>query len=150
MKLITHIIALSFLLMSSAYADNGLITIKSHHGVDATVERLENVLDERGMTIFARIDHTKAAEDVGIDLRPTQLLIFGNPMVGSKLMMCAQSAGIDLPLKALVSQDEQGDVWFSYNAPSYLADRHQAQGCDRLVENMSKAMASFAQLATQP
>ncbi|GAL11764.1 putative exported protein [Vibrio astriarenae] len=147
MKQLTILLALFF--VTTAQASNGLIKLKSQYDVETTVERLENALVEKGMMLLTRINHAQAAKDVSIKLRPTQLLIFGNPAVGSKLMQCSQTSGIDLPLKALITEDEQGQVWFTYNDPSYIATRHQAEGCDKLVENMGKAMAGFARAATQ-
>ncbi|WP_394244539.1 DUF302 domain-containing protein [Vibrio astriarenae] len=147
MKQLTILLALFF--VTIAQASNGLINLKSQYDVETTVERLENALVEKGMMLLTRINHAQAAKDVSIKLRPTQLLIFGNPAVGSKLMQCSQTSGIDLPLKALITEDEQGQVWFTYNDPSYIATRHKAEGCDKLVENMSRAMAGFARAATQ-
>lgn len=96
-----------------AVAANGVITVKSAHDVSATVEKLLSALQEKGMTVFARIDHAAGAASVNLELRPTQLVIFGNPKVGSLLMQCSQSTAIDLPQKALIWQDVSGQVWLS-------------------------------------
>ena len=112
------------LTMSLAYADNGLIDVKSSYAVNKTADRLETVLKAKGMTIFARINHSEGAKKAGIELPATELIIFGNPKVGSPLMQCNRTVGIDLPQKALIWQDENGQVWLSYNDPQYLAKRH--------------------------
>ena len=103
---------------------NGLLQVASKYSVEETVKRLESVLAERGVQAFALIDHSGEAERVGMKMRPTKLLIFGNPKGGTPLMIAAPSLAIDLPLKALVSEDENGRVWISYNTPEYLQQRH--------------------------
>lgn len=101
------------------------------------------------MTIFARIDHAKNAETIGVSLRPTQLVMFGNSKVGSPLMACSQGVAIDLPQKIVVSEDENQQVWLTYNDPYYLVKRHDIQGCDPVIKKVSKALANFAQAAAQ-
>jgi uncharacterized protein (DUF302 family) len=113
------------------------------------MNRLEEIVKQKGMNVFVRIDHAAGAAKIGKPLRPTELLIFGNPQGGTPLMLCAQTAGIDLPLKALVWQDEVGKVWLGYNDPSWFASRHRAGQCGEVVQNMSKALAGFAQEATR-
>ncbi len=103
---------------------NGLLQVASKFSMEETVKRLESVLAERGVQVFALIDHSGEAEKVGMRMRPTKLLIFGNPKGGTPLMIAAPSLAIDLPLKALVSEDENGEVWISYNTPEYLQQRH--------------------------
>ena len=103
---------------------DGLTTIQSSYGPKETLNRLEAEIKAKGMTIFARIDHAEGAMEVGLSLRPTDLLIFGNAKGGTPLMQSIQTSGIDLPLKALVWQDASGDTWISYNDPSWLAKRH--------------------------
>lgn len=105
-------------------ADNGIVSKPSKYSVAETLDRLEAVLKSKGVTIFARIDHSGEAEKAGLKLRPTQLLIFGNPKMGTGIMEAAPSAAIDLPLKALAWQDESGKVWLAYNSPEYLQQRH--------------------------
>jgi uncharacterized protein (DUF302 family) len=131
-----------------ALATDGMISLPSHHSVGDTSDRLVNLLETKGMTVFSRIDHAAGAQKVGIDLRPTALIIFGNPKVGSPLMKCSQSAGIDLPQKALIYQDEQGQVWLSYNDPAYLKDRHQIKGCEQVLNKITGALNKFATGAT--
>jgi uncharacterized protein (DUF302 family) len=104
--------------------DRGMIDVLSPYSVPDTLSRLESILKERGLTIFARVDHSGEAERVGLKMRPTQLLIFGSPKGGTPLMVAAPSVAIDLPLKALAWEDESGRVWLSYNAAEYLQQRH--------------------------
>ena len=103
---------------------NGIVDVPSNHSVDETVERVKGILQSKGVTLFALIDHSGEAEKVGMKMPPTKLLIFGNPKGGTPLMLAAPSIAIDLPLKILVWQDAQGKVWLSYNSPEYLKDRH--------------------------
>ena len=131
-----------------ALATEGMISLPSPHSVNDTSNRLVKLLESKGMTVFSRIDHAAGAQKVGIDLRPTTLVIFGNPKVGSPLMKCSQSVGLDLPQKALISQDEQGQVWLSYNDPAYLKDRHQIKGCEEVLKKVSGALNKFATGAT--
>jgi uncharacterized protein (DUF302 family) len=117
--------------------DRGMIDVPSPYSVPETLSRLESVLKERGLTVFARVDHSGEAEKAGLEMRPTQLLIFGNPKGGTPVMIAAPSVAIDLPLKALVWEDERGRVWLSYNAPEYLQQRHGIP--PDLVKNLSGA-----------
>lgn len=105
-------------------ADNGIVTIPSSHSVDQTVQKLEGILTAKGVKLFALVDHSGEAEKAGMQMRPTKLLIFGNPKAGTPLMIAAPSVAIDLPLKLLVWEDGGEKVWVSYNAPSYLQARH--------------------------
>jgi uncharacterized protein (DUF302 family) len=139
-----------FFFASVTYADNGIISIKSSHDVKTTVDRLDNILREKGMTVFIRINHAEGAQKVGKKLRPTELVIFGNPKVGTPLMQCGQSVGIDLPQKALIWQDESGQVWLSYNDPKYLASRHSIKECGEIIKKIEKALGNFARMATMP
>jgi uncharacterized protein (DUF302 family) len=139
-----------FFLVSLAYADNGLITIKSPYDVKKTADRFENALNSKGMTVFIRINHAEGARKVGQNLRPTELVIFGNPKVGTPLMQCGQSVAIDLPQKALIWQDEAGQVWLTYNDPNYLANRHNLRGCAEVIEKIERALGNFAKTATMP
>ena len=142
---------ISILLFSStAIADNGLINIKSSHDVKGTVYRLEKALGEKGMTVFIRINHAEGAQKVGKKLRPTELIIFGNPKVGTPLMQCGQSVAIDLPQKALIWEDEEGQVWLSYNDPKYLAKRHGIKRCVEVIKKIDNALSNFAKAATMP
>src|SRR3984957_13306754 len=102
----------------------GIIDVFSRYSVPETLTRLRAILKEKGITVFALIDHSGEAEKAGLEMRPTQLLIFGSPKGGTPLMVAAPRLAIDLPLKALAWQDEQGRVWLSYNSPEYLQERH--------------------------
>jgi len=102
----------------------GIIDKPSNHSVDQTVENLKDILQSKGIKLFALVDHSGEAEKVGIKMRPTKLLIFGSPKAGTPLMLAAPSVAIDLPLKILVWQDDQGKVWVSFNSPEYLKERH--------------------------
>jgi uncharacterized protein (DUF302 family) len=104
--------------------ERGIIDVPSRYSVPETLERLEAILKEKGITVFALVDHSGEAEKSGLKMRPTQLLIFGSPKGGTPLMVAAPRLAIDLPLKALAWQDEQGQVWLSYNSPDYLQQRH--------------------------
>jgi uncharacterized protein (DUF302 family) len=139
----------SLAISSSVAADNGLISVKSTHDVKETADRLEAILAKKGMNVFARIDHAAGAKKAEMQLRPTELVIFGNPKVGTPLMLCDQSVAIDLPQKALIHEDEAGQVWLSYNNPAYLAERHQLQECSAVIEKVSGALKNFAKAATQ-
>jgi uncharacterized protein (DUF302 family) len=103
---------------------SGMVDIPSRYSVPESMVRLEAILKEKGLTIFARVDHSGEAKKVGLEMRPTQLVIFGSPKGGTPLMVAAPSLAIDLPLKALAWQDEKGKVWLSYNSPEYLQQRH--------------------------
>ena len=102
----------------------GIIDTPSNHSVDETVEKLKGILQARGITLFALVDHSGEAEKVGMKMPPTKLLIFGNPKAGTPVMLAAPSSAIDLPLKILIWQDAQGKVWVTYNRPTYLQERH--------------------------
>lgn len=138
------------LTLGPAYAADGLVAVKSSHDVATTMDKLQSIVESKGMNVFGRVDHAAGAAKADISLRPTQVLIFGNPKVGSPLMNCSQSIAIDLPQKALVWEDKNGDVWLAYNDPAYLKDRHATEGCDEVFEKVSGALANFAAGATAP
>ena len=129
--------------VTSARAAEGMINIESAFNVKETADRLEATLKEKGMTVFNRINHAQGAVDVDIELRDTELLLFGNPKVGSPLMQCRQSVAIDLPQKALIWQDQENKVWISYNDPKYLEQRHDITGCDAVISKIEKALAGM-------
>ena len=132
-------------------AVDGLIMIKSSHGPKETMERLEAEVKAKGLTVFARIDHAGGAAEVGLSLRPTELLIFGNAKGGTPLMQSDQTVGIDLPLKVLVWQDTSGDTLLSYNDPIWIAKRHGlGHEVDVTVKAMSAALDGIARTATAP
>jgi uncharacterized protein (DUF302 family) len=106
------------------FVASGIIDVPSRYSVPETVARLQSIVKEKGMTVFALIDHSGEAEKAGLTMRPTQLLIFGSPKGGTPLMVATPRLAIDLPLKALAWQDELGQVWLSYNSPEFLQQRH--------------------------
>lgn len=147
MNLVQAVAAIVLLaVLSVANAADGLVAVKSPHGAKATMDNLEELVKQRGLNVFARIDHAAGAAKVGKSLRPTEVLIFGNPQGGTPFMECAQSVGIDLPLKALVWEDAAAQVWLGYNDPTFLARRHGVAQCP-VVENLSKALAGLAESA---
>jgi len=129
---------------------DGLTTIASKFGPKETMDRLETAVRSKGLTVFARIDHAAGAAAVGMQLRPTEVLIFGNARGGTPLMQAYQVTGIDLPLKALVHQDAAGKVWLSYNDPAWIARHHHA-GAEiaTTVAALTKALEAFAKAATE-
>lgn len=135
--------AVVLMLSIPAYAaDSGIISKPSKYSVAETIDRYEAVAKEKGATIFARVDHSAGAEKVGMKMRPTQLLIFGNPKTGTPLMLSAPSMAIDLPLKVIAWEDDKGKVWLGYNSPEYLRKRH---GFDKeLVKNLAAVEAIAA------
>jgi uncharacterized protein (DUF302 family) len=143
------LLLLLLVVISPANADKGIINVSSAHNIEVTTNQLVTALKEKGMTIYNQIDHAQNAKAIGAELRPTQLVIFGNPRAGTPLMQCAQLSGLDLPQKALIWEDAKGAVWFSYNDPAYLAQRHQLIGCEKNIEKISTILASFAAVATQ-
>lgn len=135
--------------MRGSVANDGLVTCLSSHDFTTTLDRLINVLTQKHVTIFAQIDHAAGAASVGQPLRPTTLIIFGNPAAGTPLMQAAQPAGIDLPLKALVWQDRDGSVKLTYNDPKWIAARHGAGGqVDETLVAMSAVLEALARTAT--
>ncbi|MFV1993608.1 MAG: DUF302 domain-containing protein [Acidiferrobacterales bacterium] len=127
----------------------GLVIKKSAFSVKVTLDRLENVLKKKGITIVTRWSHDAGAKKAGIDLRPTELLLFGNPKLGSHMFTSNQTAGIDLPMKALVWQDEKGQVWLAYNDPQYIADRHGIKDRAEIVKKMTGALKKLTDKATK-
>jgi uncharacterized protein (DUF302 family) len=127
----------------------GLTISPSNYGPKETMDRLAAAVTDRGMTVLARIDHAAAAAKAGLELRPTEVLIFGNPKAGTPLMQVAQTVGIDLPLKALVWQDDNGKTWLAYNDPKWLARRHGVDpGAEQILGAMTAALAAVVEKAT--
>ncbi len=148
MRFSIFVTSLFFLSISVVAAGSGMVSIKSAYDVSTTADRLETAITKKGMTVFTRINHSDGAMDVGMQLRPTELIIFGNPKVGTPLMQCNQGAAIDLPQKALVWQDDKGQVWLSYNDPAYLVGRHNITGCTEVLKQVSGALMNFARVST--
>ena len=132
----------------SATAD-GMIRIKSNHSVSGTLNKLEAVLKKKGMTIFKRVSHSDGAAKVSMKLRDTELLIFGNPKVGTPLMLCQQTVALDLPQKALAYEDKKGQVWLAYNDPKYIAARHHITGCEKTITKITNALAKLTGAAVK-
>ncbi|MDO6562137.1 DUF302 domain-containing protein [Amphritea sp. 1_MG-2023] len=145
-----YVIALTAILWGCpGFAAEGMVNIASEYSVSETGDRLDKVLTKKGMTVFNRVQHSEAAAKVDINLRDTQVIIFGNPKVGSPLMACQQTVAIDLPQKYLVWQDVSDQVWISYNDPAYLQKRHEIEGCDAVINKVAKALLGMASAAAQ-
>ena len=129
----------------STTADNGIVTLASNHSVDQTVESLKQILNAKGVNLFTLVDHSGEAAKVGLQMRPTKLLIFGSPKAGTPLMQAAPSLAIDLPLKILVWEDAQNKVWVSYNSPAYLQQRHNLP--PELLQNIAVVETLAAKIA---
>jgi uncharacterized protein (DUF302 family) len=127
----------------------GLLSIRSKFGPKETMDRLEAAIHAQGMKVFARIDHAAGASEAGLELRPTEVIIFGNARGGTPLMQSAQTIGIDLPLKALVWEDASGTTWLSYNEPDWIAQRHGVANAEPVVSKMSAALSAMSRKATQ-
>lgn len=132
----------------SVMAAQGVVKVESQYSVKETADRFEAIAKKKGLNVFARVDHQANAAGVDMELRPTELIIFGNPKVGTPLMQCAQSVAIDLPQKVLITQDEDEKVWLSYNDPSYLKERHEIKGCDKVLTKITGVLGALSKAAT--
>jgi uncharacterized protein (DUF302 family) len=146
-KIITALILFT---VTAVEADTGLVNLASQFSVQETADRFVAAAEKAGLKIFARIDHAAGAASVEVSLRPTQLIIFGSPKVGTALLTSDQRAGIDLPLKALAWQDAEGKVWLSYNSPDFLFGRFAIEDRAAVKTKISGALAKLSQVATQP
>lgn len=136
--------------MTSSAPDNGLVSVQSHVSARETLDRLLAALAAHKLTVFARVDHTTGAASVGLALRPTEVVIFGNPKGGTALMQDRQSAGVDLPLKALIWEDADGKVWLTYNDPDWIAQRHGLGAASApAVKAMGTLLSAIAQEVTK-
>ena len=133
--------------MTAIDAEKGLVTMQSNHSVQDTADKLAAIIESKGMKVFARVDHQKNAQGVDLTLRPTQVIMFGNPKAGTPLMNCEQSVAIDLPQKILISEDTDKKVWLSYNNPEYLKERHNIKGCDTAIDNIATALDGVSKAA---
>lgn len=153
MRTLSCIALALFLATTSAVAEGlvteGLVTKQSAHGVKETIDRLESIVKDKGLTVFVRVDHSAGAATAGMELRPTELLVFGNPKTGTPLMQSSQRVGIDLPLKALAWEDAEGTVWLTYNDPSYVALRHGVTDRDELVAKIQSALNQLTDKAVE-
>jgi uncharacterized protein (DUF302 family) len=138
------LLLLVLIAVPAASAGEGLVTVKSSYNAKETADRVERLAKERGMTLFDRIDHAEGARTAGMTLRPTEVLIFGNPKGGTPLMLCEQRAGIDLPLKMLVWEDGNGVVRIGYSDPEVLKDRYGITGCDEVLGKMKGFLGKLA------
>jgi len=148
MKKLIFIALLILSVSIAAESADGVVNVQSTLTVNETADRVESILKEKGMTVFNRIKHSEAAGKVGIELRDTELIIFGNPKVGSPLMKCQQSVAIDLPQKVLIWEDDKAKVWTSYNDPRYLDKRHNLNGCEEVISKIEKVLAGIAKSAS--
>lgn len=148
MKNLIFTVLLMLSIVIPVEAADGVVNVQSTFSVKETADRMESILIKKGMTVFNRIKHSEGAGKVGIELRDTELIIFGNPKVGSPLMRCQQSVAIDLPQKALIWEDDKAKVWISYNDPSYLVRRHNIVGCEDVISKIEKVLASIAESAS--
>ena len=134
----------------TAQADDGLVKKLSAHSVQTTMDSLENLVRNKGLTVFARIDHAAGAAEVGEEMLPTQLLMFGNPAIGTNLMTSQRTVGVDLPIKVLIWEEPDGKVWIAYNDPAYLAERHGIDDRDAVLEKMGRAVNGLVSAAASP
>ena len=133
-----------------AQADDGMVKKLSARGVQTTMDSLENLIRNKGLTVFARIDHAAGAAKVGEEMLPTQLLVFGNPAIGTKLISSQRTVGIDLPIKVLIWEEADGRVWIAYNDPAYLAERHGIEDRDEALQRMAGAVKGLVSAAASP
>jgi len=150
MKRLSLVLATVLLVAFAAQAEEGWVARESPRSVADTVDRLEQAVRDRGLSVFGRIDHAKAAAAAGLELRPTTVLLFGSPKLGTKLMQVNQTIGVDLPLRALVWEDDRGKVWLGYVSPSALLQRHGIENQQEVEKKMATALAGLAQIATSP
>ena len=149
MKSIAKILVLLlFPCLVIASPNDSPLNVISHHNVSDPTTRLTGIITNKGMKVFATIDHAKNAEKVGVKLPATSLILFGNPKLGTKLMSCQQSIAIDLPMKFLVADDGDSTI-ISYNSPIFLKERHQVEGCDAVFGKMTKVLAAIAAEAAE-
>lgn len=141
MKILVVLFGLSMVMVT--HASNHLVHIQSSHDVATSADRFERIIKQKGLTVFNRIDHAKNAAGVDIKIPPSQVVIFGNPKVGTKLMQCQPTIAIDLPLKMMIWQDRQGKVWLSYYDPAYMQFNHQVTGCDAVFKKVSKVLSGL-------
>ncbi len=149
MKGIILVLTMFFLSTAAALAADGLITKTSNHSTRETMDRFEKIVRDKGFNVVARVNHAAAAIKAGDTLNPTELLIFGNPKLGTKLMQSSRTIGIDLPLKVLIWEDDKGTVTLAYNDPAWLARRHGISDRDKVFAKMSGALNTFSDNAVK-
>lgn len=143
MKKVIFVAIMMVFITGSVNAAEGILNIESQFSVKKTADRLEKILNKKGLTIFNRINHSKNAEKFGIQFNKTELIIFGNPKAGGPLMKCQQTIAIDLPLKALIWEDENKKVWISYNDMNYLEKRHGIKNCGKSISSIAKKLINI-------
>lgn len=146
----SFIAAFFLILFSSVAFANGTIVKSSPHSVAETLDRFEKIIKSKGITVFARINHAAGAKKVGASLNPTEVIIFGNPKLGTPLLQSNQTIGIDLPLKVLVWRDSNGKVWLAYNRPTYLSTRHSISNRDKVFAKMTGVLDKLTDAALKP
>lgn len=149
MRSILYLVAVLFLAAPVAHADQLMAVKESSHSVAKTLDRLTAIMQKKGITIFARVNHAAGAKKAGLELKPTELLIFGNPKLGTPLMQANRKIGVDLPLKALAWEDDSGKVWLGYTLPSALKERHAVTGRDEVFMKMTGALDKLTTAATK-
>lgn len=137
----------TFVFANSVLASEGITSLESNYSVKVTADRFEEILKSEGLTLFARVDHSQNASTVSLELAPTEVIIFGNPMVGTPLMQCSKSVAIDLPQKALFWEDSEGKVFLSYNNPQFLKERHSINGCESVINQISGVLDKLSKAA---
>tara|TARA_B100000745_G_scaffold113071_1_gene72782 strand:+ start:1694 stop:2143 length:450 start_codon:yes stop_codon:yes gene_type:complete len=148
LRKIRHALVL-FVLSPLAFASDGLISVESHYSVKETADRFESLIKKKGLTLFTRIDHQKNAAGVDLPLNASEVIIFGNPKIGTPLMQCSELIAIDLPQKVLIREDNDKKVWLSYNDPEYLKERHQVKGCEPILEKIAGALKGLSKAAAE-
>jgi uncharacterized protein (DUF302 family) len=148
-KKIMMIVAVTGMVLSfpAWSVDNGLVIKRSPYSAAKTLDRWEQILNQKHIRVFARISHKQNAAGVGLKLRPTELLVFGNPMLGTYFFMSNQTAGIDLPMKAMAWEDAKGQTWVAYNDPKYIANRHGIKDRADIIKKMKGALEKFSNYA---
>ncbi len=153
MKPLLLIFLLSVIMTTSSANDSqtstGLVIKQSRHTVADTSERLVRLIEEKGLTLFSRINHSANAKRVDLEMNPTEVILFGNPLVGTKLMQCAPTVAIDLPQKLLIWQDSEGDTQMAYNDPEYLKRQHEIVGCDEILNKIGGLLAGLTTAAAE-
>lgn len=140
---------LTLITSASLYANESLSTKESVYSVKQTADRFEALIKDKGLTLFSRVNHQENAEKAKLSLRATEVIIFGNPKIGTPLMNCAPSVAIDLPQKVLIREDAESKVWLSYNKPTYLKERHKIEGCDKLLNKITNVLDKLSSAATR-
>jgi uncharacterized protein (DUF302 family) len=139
--------ALMLIFSSFAAATDSTISIESQYSAKETADRFASIIKNKGLTLFARIDHQENAEEIDLKLRATEVIIFGNPKIGTPLMQCSQEAAIDLPQKVLIRKGADNKTWISYNNPEYINSRHNIKGCDLIISKISKVLRALSKAA---